>query len=174
MNLIRRTRTLLAALLLGSAISLPGLQLAQNVLPPVAHAASDYQAGPVLAGTWVNDAKVARFSELRISAATSFSSGSALPTSILYGVEVFSIGQNRYIAYGTAEPVQYAPAIPVTFPLTLLPAPSGVVDPVHTTITLARVSELAISVRISDVWQAGGRLVHRDSTEIMYALGFQP
>jgi hypothetical protein len=66
-----RTRTLLATLLLASAISLPGLQLAQTVLPQVAHAAAVSQAGPVLAGTWVNYTKGARFSALELTAVTS-------------------------------------------------------------------------------------------------------
>jgi hypothetical protein len=137
------TRTLLATLLLASALSLPGLPLAQTALPQVAHAAAS-QSGPVLAGTWVDYTKGARFSALEITAVTSGGNPAGLPTSILYGVSVFA---GREIAFGTAAPALFVAAGSATIPLTALPTPSRFV---HTTITLTLLSSSRVGVAISD------------------------
>ena len=144
MHLLDRSRTLFATLLLASALSLPGLQLAQNVLPQAAHAAAVSQEGPVLAGTWVNYTKGARFSALQITAVTSGSIGGGLPTSIRYGVSVFA---GREIAFGTAAPVPFAAAGSATVTLTDLPTQSRFE---RTTISLTLLTSSSIEVAISD------------------------
>jgi hypothetical protein len=157
-----RIRTLLAVLLLGSALSLPGLQLAQDAVPQVVHAAPVSQVGPVLAGNWVNYAKGARFADLQITAVTSGPIGSALPTSITYGVNVFSVSENRFVAFGTSAPVPFTAGGLATIPLTALPTPSRFF---HTTITLALLTNSSIEVAITDFSSLTGT---RYSKELMY------
>lgn len=105
-----------------------------------AHAASISQEGPVLAGTWLNFTPGARFSDLQIGAATTSGIGAALPTSITYGVNVFSLSANRYVAFGVSAPVPFLAAGTAVVPLKSLIAPTNPLTArfaVSTTLTLS-------------------------------------
>lgn len=173
MNRPSRSRTLLAALLLGSAVSLPGLQLAQAVAPQVTHAAPASQAGPILAGIWANDAKGARFAQLEVHAVANGGVDGGLPDSYTYSLYAFSVPLNRYVAYGTAAPVPYAAAATAAFRLTALPTPSRFV---RTTLALTWISLAVIKVAISDYYSGFGPTGfvqrHSTSTEYMYNYGW--
>jgi hypothetical protein len=157
-----RIRTLLAALLLGSAITVPGLQLAQSAAPQVAHAAAAHQPGNVLGGNWINYTRPVRFSDLQIGAVTTSAPSGGPPVSISYFVNVFDVPANRYVAFGTAAPVPFATADSASFPLTALPTPSRFF---FTTITVSLVDDRTVRVDISDYSIFFG---HTHSTEFMY------
>ena len=122
---IRKT---LATLALGTALALPGLQ--------IAHAAPTHQSGPVLAGDWVDFAKGAPVSSLQITAVTNGGVDGGLPTSITYGVNDFSVPANRFVAFGVSAPVPFSAADRAVVPLTPLTPQLSVLRLRTTTTTL--------------------------------------
>jgi hypothetical protein len=147
-----RIRTLLATLLLGSALSLPALQLAQTALPAVAHAALSPQSGPVLAGTWVPDGPkggqfTTPFSALQITARF-IRDASGLPTSIVYTVRAYGSDQQE-VAAGTAV-APYAAGDHIRVPLTTVPLLPPSFRAVQTSMVVALLSNGIVQLVLTE------------------------
>jgi hypothetical protein len=143
---MNRIRTALTALVLGTALALPGLQLAQSVAPQAAHASSARLVGPVLAGSWLNLTPGARFYELQVQGITHSAIGAVLPTSITYGVNVYSITAHRFVAFGVSAPVPFTKASPAVVPLTAIPLPSLLFKTILT-LSLINANTLRVDIR---------------------------
>lgn len=172
---IRKT---LGALVLGIGLALPGLQLAQTVAPLAAHAAASNQTGPVLGGDWFNQTPGARFSEFQIDPVSVGGVNGGLPTSIIYGVNVFDVHANRFVAFGESAPVPYTNAgtavvklSPIGPSLPRLTTPGQRLHAVSTTITMIFLPDVIIDGRpamrvvIHDYSPLSG---NRYSSEIMH------